>query len=222
VTEEQHPSQETQAKPSAEEPTEISNPLCQPVTLYPNPVLRQRATPVTEFGEDIEDLVAELFDTMYSIGSGVGLAANQIGRSESVFVFDCRDGLAGHVVNPVVQIDGDTLQDDWEGCLSLPGYDLSTVRYEHCRVSGQNFKGDHVGYVGERFRSRCFQHETDHLNGKLYIDYHPMRARKKLEAHMRKSPWYGKPALDPRTEMYRRAQSPEEFEDSDGDGELSV
>ena len=187
--------------------------LCRPVTLYPNPVLRQKATPVAEFGEEIENLVAELFDTMYSIGSGVGLAANQIGRRESVFVFDCRDGLAGHVVNPVVEVDGEELQDDWEACLSLPGFDLSTTRYELCRVSGRDFRGEPVAYQGEHFRARCFQHETDHLNGRLYIDYHPVRTRKKLESEMRRSDWYGLPDLDPRTELYRRAQSPEEFED---------
>ncbi len=164
--------------------------------------------PVTQFDESIEMLVAELFDTMYSISSGVGLAANQIGRPESVFVFDCRDGLAGHVVNPVLEITGDELQDDWEGCLSLPGVDLSTVRYERCKVSGQDMRGDEVSYDGERFRSRCFQHETDHLKGLLYLDHHPVKVRKKLEDEMRKMDWYGSPALDPRTETYREAQSP--------------
>jgi peptide deformylase len=164
--------------------------------------------PVTEFDESIEMLVAELFDTMYSISSGVGLAANQIGRPESVFVFDCRDGLAAHVVNPVLEITGDDLQDDWEGCLSLPGVDLSTVRYERCRVSGQDMNGEAVSYEGERFRSRCFQHETDHLRGVLYIDHHPVKVRKKLEAEMRKMDWFGSAALDPRTETYREAQSP--------------
>jgi peptide deformylase len=194
-------------------PLESAHDLCRPVTLYPNPVLRQKAAIVTEFDEVIETLVAELFDTMYSISSGVGLAANQIGRPERVFVFDCRDGIAGHVVNPVVHVEGEELQDDWEGCLSLPGFDLTTVRYARCTVSGQDFKGEPVEYAGERFRARCFQHETDHLNGMLYIDYHPVRARKKLESAMRKSDWYGRLDLDPRTEMYRQAQSPEEFED---------
>jgi peptide deformylase len=189
------------------EPTRAC-PHCQPVTLYGNPVLRQKAVPVTLFDESIEQLVAELFDTMYSIGSGVGLAANQIGRPESAFVFDCRDGIAAHVINPVVQITDDELQDDWEGCLSLPGVDLSTVRYERCTVSGQDFRGAPVSYEGEGFRSRCFQHETDHLRGVLYVDHHPVKVRKKLESEMKKMDWYGKPALDPRSEMYREAQSP--------------
>jgi peptide deformylase len=171
-------------------------------------VLRQRAVPITQFDESVEDLVAELFDTMYSISSGVGLAANQIGRPESVFVFDCRDGLAAHVVNPVVEIIGDELQDDWEGCLSLPGVDLSTVRYERCRVTGQDMMGEEVSYEGGGFRSRCFQHETDHLRGVLYLDHHPVKVRKKLEAEMRKMDWFGSSALDPRSEIYREAQSP--------------
>jgi peptide deformylase len=183
-------------------------PNCRPITLYGSPVLRQRAVPVTRFDESIEMLVSELFDTMYSISSGVGLAANQIGRPESVFVFDCRDGLAAHVVNPVLQITGDELQEDWEGCLSLPGVDLTTVRYERCTVTGQDLHGDLVSYEGERFRSRCFQHETDHLRGILYVDLHPVRVRKKLEAEMKKMDWYGSLAMDPRSETYREAQSP--------------
>jgi peptide deformylase len=187
---------------------EVPRPNCCPVTLYGNPVLRQRAIPVTLFDESLDILVSELFDTMYSIGSGVGLAANQIGRPESVFVFDCRDGVAGHVVNPTLEIIGEELQDDWEGCLSLPGVDLSTVRYEGCRVTGVDVRGAPVSYEGEEFRSRCFQHETDHLRGVLYMDHHPVRVRKKLEAEMSKMDWWGSLAIDPRSETYREAQSP--------------
>jgi peptide deformylase len=184
-----------------------AHPNCRPVTLYTNPVLRQKAVPVETFDDTLEALVAELFDTMYSIGSGVGLAANQIGRTESVFVFDCRDGLAAEVVNPVVEIIGDELEDDWEGCLSLPGVDVSTVRYASCRVTGQDVRGAIVSYEGEGFRSRCFQHETDHLRGVLYIDHHPVKVRKSVEAEMREMDWFGLPQLDPRSEMYREAQS---------------
>jgi peptide deformylase len=183
-------------------------PDCCPVTLYGNPVLRQKATVVTEFDESVESLIGQLFDTMYSIGSGVGLAANQIGRPESAFVFDCRDGLAAHVVNPILQITDTELQDDWEGCLSLPGVDLSTVRFERCRVSGQDMHGEPVCYEGEGFRSRCFQHETDHLRGVLYVDHHPVKVRKKLESEMREMDWWGRLALDPRSETYKEAQSP--------------
>lgn len=187
-----------------------TGPQCRPVTLFGNPVLRQKATPVTDFGESVKSLVDELFATMYSIPTGVGLAANQIGRSESVFVFDCKDGLAGCVVNPRVELIGSELQRDWEACLSLPGVDMETTRHEACRVSGFDADGVPVSYEGDGLRARCFQHETDHLRGLLYIDLHSVRARKKIDAEMKKLDWYGRPALDPTTEMYRMSQSSEE------------
>jgi peptide deformylase len=182
---------------------------CQPIVLYGNAVLRQKATPVASFDRGIEELVDELFDTMHAIDIGVGLAANQIGRSESVFVFDCRDGLSGHVVNPSVDPIGVELQDGWEGCLSLPGVDLRTSRYLRCKVTGQDMHGTPISYEGEGVRARCFQHETDHLRGQLYVDLHPVRVRKKLEREMKSMDWYGNQSLDPRSEVYREAQSDE-------------
>jgi peptide deformylase len=182
---------------------------CQPITLYGNPVLRQKATAVVSFDQGIEALVDELFDTMHAIDIGVGLAANQIGRPESVFVFDCRDGSPGHVVNPTVEPIGGELQDGWEGCLSLPGLDLRTSRYLRCRVTGEDMHGERISYEDEGIRARCFQHETDHLRGVLYVDLHPVRVRKKLEREMRSMEWYGSQSLDPRSEMYREAQSPD-------------
>lgn len=182
---------------------------CQPVTLYGNPVLRQKAIPVVSFDHVIEELVVELFDTMHAIDIGVGLAANQIGRPESVFVFDCRDGSPGHVVNPSVEPTGVELHDGWEGCLSLPGVDLRTTRYLRCRVTGEDMHGRPISYEGEGIRARCFQHETDHLRGVLYVDLHPVRARKKLEREMKSMEWYGNQSLDPRSQIYRDAQSDE-------------
>jgi peptide deformylase len=187
----------------------------QHITLYGNPVLRQRATPVVSFDQGIEDLVGELFDTMYSIDIGVGLAANQIGRPESVFVFDCHDGVPGHVVNPSVEPIGEDLQDGWEGCLSLPGVDLRTTRYLLCRVTGEDMYGERISYEGEGIRARCFQHETDHLRGVLYVDLHPVRVRKKLEREMKSMEWYGNQSLDPLSKAYRDAQS----DDSDPQSE---
>jgi peptide deformylase len=190
--------------------SEVPCASCQEIVLYGNPVLRAEAKRVTVFDETIEKLVSELFDTMYSIDIGVGLAANQIGRSESVFVFDCHDDLARAVVNPVVEPIGRELQNGWEGCLSLPGFDLQTTRYERCRVHGQDPSGNDVSYEGEGLRSRCFQHESDHLHGGHYIDRHPVKTRKKIDAQMRATDWYGNMSLDPRSEMYRRAQSEDE------------
>jgi peptide deformylase len=189
---------------------------CAPITLWGNPVLRKRAEPVTVFDASVQRLVDELFETMYAIDSGVGLAANQIGRLERVFVIDCRDDLAVEVVNPEVEILGADLQDGGEGCLSLPGVGLETVRALRARVRGQDAKGNDVVYEGEGLRARAFQHETDHLNGRLYIDLHPTKTRKKIEDEMRASEWFGQHVLDPRGELYRTVQG---FDDPDDDGE---
>lgn len=188
---------------------------CRPVTLWGNPVLRKRCTPVTVFDAEIQRLVDELFETMYAIPTGVGLAANQIGRTERVFVVDCRDDLVAAVVNPVVTTIGPDLQEGGEGCLSLPGMGLTTVRAERCRVTGQDPKGNEISYEGEGLRARAFQHETDHLNGKLYIDLHPTKLRRRVEDEMRAAEWFGRDALDPLSEEYRRAQD----DDEDDDGE---
>jgi hypothetical protein len=79
-----------------------------------------------------------------------------------------------------------------------------------CRVTGQDAKGNEIAYEGEGLRARAFQHETDHLNGRLYIDLHPTKVRRRLEDEMRAEDWFGLPHLDPRSEEYRRAQGDEE------------
>ena len=185
---------------------------CQPVTLWGNPVLRKRCTPVTVFDAEVQRLVDQLFETMYAIPTGVGLAANQIGRTERVFVVDCRDGLVAAVVNPTVTVLDADLQEGGEGCLSLPRMGLPTTRAMRCRVTGQDAKGNEIAYEGEGLRARAFQHETDHLNGRLYIDLHPTKVRKRLEDEMRAEEWFGLPHLDPLSEEYRRAQGEDEDE----------
>jgi len=189
----------------------------QPVTLYGNPVLRQKAEPVETFDAALETLIKQLFDTMYSISTGVGLAANQIGRREAVFVFDCHDGLSAAVVNPTVEIVGSELEEHWEACLSLPGVDMWTARSERCIVRGKDIHGDDIEYEGDGLRARCFQHETDHLRGGLYIDLHPVRARKKIEAEMKRLEWWGLQSVDPTSEMYKKTQLGEEEGDEDED-----
>lgn len=176
------------------------------ITLWGNPILRTAATPITVFDKSVESLIDQLFDTMYSIEVGVGLAANQIGRSESAFVFDCRDGVIGHVINPVIERIGMDFQSGPEGCLSLPGFDLDTVRFDRCRVRGQDKNGNDVVYEGEGLRSRCFQHEADHLAGKLYIDHQDDEIKTDIEATMTETGWHGHDSLDPTSSLYVRCQ----------------
>lgn len=180
---------------------------CEPITLWGNPVLRETARPVTVFDKSVKRLVDELFETMYAIDIGVGLAANQIGRTERVFVFDCRDDVVGYVINPELTIDGTELQNGPEGCLSLPGEELTTVRAERCTLTGQDVDGEPISFTGTGLRSRCFQHEVDHLNGGLYIDHHPDEVRQVVEGQMRESAWFGQDSIDPKSKLYRSIQN---------------
>lgn len=169
-------------------------------------MLRTRAQPVTTFDRGLASLVDDLFDTMYAIETGVGLAANQIGRLERVFVFDCGDDEAGYVVNPVVEVVGDDEQTGSEGCLSVPGVSVPTVRGNRARVQGQDVRGDVVTYEGEGLLARAFQHELDHLDGTLYVDRHP-RLLPTIDRHIQDQDWFGTAALDPRSPQYRQAQA---------------
>jgi peptide deformylase len=180
---------------------------CPPITLYGNPVLRTAAEPVTTFGPAVAALVDDLFETMYAIETGVGLAANQIGRLERVFVFDCGEDEQGYVVNPVVEVLGEDEQVGAEGCLSVPGISVPTARGARARVRGQDVHGDPISYEGEGLVARCFQHELDHLDGVLYVDRHAPGLRAEADEHLQAQSWFGTAAIDPRSKAYREAQA---------------
>jgi peptide deformylase len=109
-----------------------------------------------------------MLETMYE-APGVGLAANQVGLSIACFVFDDRDGSSGFLANPALsRLEGE--QRDSEGCLSIPGPYYETPRALAVRLHAQDANGESVDIEAEGFLARIFQHETDHLNGGLYID----------------------------------------------------
>ncbi|MGW0650643.1 peptide deformylase [Streptomyces umbrinus] len=144
-----------------------------PLSLLGDPVLHTRCEEVTEFGPQLARLVENMFSTMYA-AQGVGLAANQVGESLRVFVYDCPDDderrHVGHVVNPrLVEADGLVLRGP-EGCLSLPGLEAGTERYDHAVVEGVTVDGEPVRIHGTGWFARCLQHECDHLDGGLYVD----------------------------------------------------
>jgi peptide deformylase len=161
-----------------------------PVVQYPDPVLRRRCTEGTAFDDALRTLVADLFASMYA-ADGVGLAANQVGRTERVFVYDCADDdevrHRGVVVNPVLELPGPgdrVLDDDLEGCLSVLGENAPVARPDHAVVRGLDADGEPVVVVGTGLLARCLQHETDHLDGQLYVDRLPAgRRRALLRAH---------------------------------------
>ncbi|NBM20865.1 peptide deformylase [Streptomyces sp. GC420] len=163
-----------------------------PMTLFGDPVLHAPCAEVTEFGPELARLVEDMYASMYA-ARGVGLAANQIGVARRVFVFDCPDDEdrrhLGHVVNPrLVEADGVVVRGP-EGCLSLPGLEAGTPRFDHALVEGVDLRGEPVRVEGTGFFARCLQHECDHLEGMVYVDrLEGWRRRRALRA-VAKAPW---------------------------------
>ena len=139
-----------------------------PIRMLGDPVLRETAAPLEVFDDALRRLVDDMLETMYA-APGVGLAGNQVGLRTACFVYDDREGHAGFVANPRLTEPGgeETLE---EGCLSIPGPDHPTIRAARVRLVGADLDGEPLDIVAEGLLARIFQHETDHLNGLLYID----------------------------------------------------
>ena len=163
----------------------------QPVRLYGDPVLRTRSAEVTAFDERLRRLIDDLHDTLDD-QRGAGLAAPQIGVGLRVFVYDV-EGRRGHMVNPVLEFPDQELQEegDLEGCLSLPG-GLYYPRSRRLRAiaRGLDVRGEPLEIRGEGFMARCLQHETDHLDGRLFIDGLDAERRAEFLAEVEDQDWY--------------------------------
>jgi peptide deformylase len=164
-----------------------------PIVHVGDPVLHHPCEPVTRFDEELAALVADMFASMYA-AEGVGLAANQIGVPLRVFVYDCpdADGVRhkGVVVNPALELPevGERHLDAGdEGCLSVPGQYAPLPRPDHAVVRGFDAAGEPVAVAGTGLLARCLQHETDHLDGHLYIDRLPAKRRKQVLAAYREA-----------------------------------
>ena len=161
------------------------------IRLLGDPVLRTPAAPVTTFDKELRTLVKDLTDTMLD-APGVGLAAPQIGVGLRVFVCDVDDVL-GHLVNPVLHFPSDEEQDGDEGCLSLPGLTFDCRRKMHVVAHGQNVYGDPLTVEGSALLARCVQHETDHLDGVLFIDRLDAETKKAAMEAIRDAEWANQP-----------------------------
>jgi peptide deformylase len=149
-----------------------------------DPVLREPAKPVERFDRALAQLAKDMIETMYD-APGVGLAGPQVGVSMQLFVFD--DGEHGpmFVANPeLLDPEGEVTEE--EGCLSIPGPYHPTTRARTIRCRGQDVSGEPVELVGEGLAARIFQHETDHLQGMLYIDRLDEDGRKAVLAELRR------------------------------------
>ncbi|GIF97815.1 peptide deformylase [Catellatospora citrea] len=160
--------------------------IARDITLYGTPVLHRPTAPVTDFGPDLHQLVADMFASMYA-ANGVGLAANQIGVGLRVFVMDCPDpgngaNVVAHVVNPVLALPAPPreLEVSGEGCLSVPGQRGDVARTALAVVTGVDMHGEPVRVEGTGLVARCLQHETDHLDGTVYVDRLTAKERKKI------------------------------------------
>ena len=170
-----------------------------PIRTWGDPVLRQRARPVERISEIHRRLVDDMVDTMRN-APGVGLAAPQVGVSERIFVWD-HEGEAGAVINPeVVSLTGEPIEDE-EGCLSIPGIYYPVTRSEVARIEGVDVDGEPLVLEGMGFLARILQHETDHLDGVLFLDRLAAEHRREALARLREEAL----GLPPRATMSDRS-----------------
>jgi peptide deformylase len=157
-----------------------------PILHHPDARLRQKAALVTDFGAELQRLIDDMFETMYA-APGVGLAATQIGIAKRVAVMDCAEDRSQPapmvLINPQIVERADRV-DMEEGCLSVPGVADKVERYNRVKLKALDRNGKPYELEAEGLTAQAIQHEVDHLDGKLYIDYLSSlkreRIRKKL------------------------------------------
>ena len=160
----------------------------QEIRFFGDPVLTTPASLVVDFDKELRVLVQDLTETMID-APGAGLAAPQIGVPLRVFVWDVDEEL-GHLINPVLTL-SEEMQDGEEGCLSFPEIRYQTPRAMRAVAKGFNMHGEPITVEGSEFLARALQHETDHLNGILFIDKLLPEDRKLAMKEIRESEWFG-------------------------------
>jgi peptide deformylase len=163
----------------------------QPIRLFGDPVLTTPAVEVVDFDKELRRLVEDLTDTMRD-APGAGLAAPQIGVGLRVFTWYV-DGELGHLVNPALSLSVEE-QDGPEGCLSIPDLSFDCKRAMSVVAKGWNMHGEPVSVEGSETLARAIQHETDHLDGVLFIDRLDRETRKLAMRAIREAEWFGQDA----------------------------
>ncbi len=161
-----------------------------PIRLFGDPVLRTPAVPVVDFDRELRRLVQDLTDTMLD-APGSGLAAPQLGVSLRVFTYHVDDEV-GHLVNPTLELSEQT-QDGDEGCLSIPGLVFPCTRAQQVVACGVDQYGEPARIEGSDLLARCMQHETDHLDGVLFVDRLDAQTRRAAMGAIRSASWAGEP-----------------------------
>jgi peptide deformylase len=166
-----------------------------PIRLFGDPVLRTAADPVTDFDKQLSNLVKDLTETLRD-AQGAGLAAPQIGVGLRVFAYAVGSE-HGYLVNPELKFPDEEEQDGEEGCLSFPGIYFDVKRRLSAVATGFTDRGDPVQLVGTEVLARCLQHETDHLDGVLFVDRMDPATRKQAMRAIREADWTGPVRLSP-------------------------
>lgn len=162
------------------------------IRLFGDPVLRSVSDPVTVVPGDakLAGLVEDLIDSVTPPGRA-GVAAPQIGVGLRAFSYNV-DDVVGYVLNPVLEVSGEPELVD-EGCLSVPGFYFPRMRYPHAKVTGVDLNGDEVVLEGEGLMAQALQHETDHLDGKLYIEGLDPETKRDAMREVRQAEWFRAP-----------------------------
>jgi peptide deformylase len=159
-----------------------------PIRLFGDPVLKTVSDPITAIDDRVRGLVADLLDSVRLPGRA-GVAAAQIGVNLRAFSYNV-DGEVGYILNPViVELSGEPELVD-EGCLSVPGLWYPTLRYPFARVTGIDLDSKPIELSGDGLMAQALQHETDHLDGILYLDRLDRASRKAAMKEVRESTWF--------------------------------
>ena len=159
-----------------------------PIRLFGDPLLRTKAVPVTDFDAELRSLVRDLTETMLE-APGAGLAAPQIGVGLRVFTYNV-EGVVGHLVNPSLELSEET-QHGLEGCLSIPDLTFECTRALQVVATGFDMYGEPVTLDGSDLLARAIQHETDHLDGILFVDRLDRETKREAMRAIREADWSG-------------------------------
>ena len=158
------------------------------IRLFGDPVLRSACDPIVPGDKRVAGLIEDLIDSV-EVPGRAGVAANQIGVGQRAFSYNV-DGVVGYIINPVlVEVSGEPELVD-EGCLSVPGFYFPRLRYPFARVTGVDLEGNPVELSGDGLMAQALQHETDHLDGHLYIEGLAPETKKEAMRLIRMAPWY--------------------------------
>ena len=158
------------------------------ILTFPDPRLRKKAQPIERFDENLKDMAKKMLHTMYA-DKGIGLAATQVNYHERLIVIDISENQDEpiYIVNPSYEILDSSPEPSKEGCLSIPTFQQEVLRAKKIELSYQNLDGEPQKLTAEGLFGYCIQHEIDHLNGKLIVDYASSLKRSRIKAKLLKT-----------------------------------